>query len=72
MDHLVSAKVYPLLREKGSLCCGKIRCKTCLNIKETNTFQNFVTKKGYKINHHFHCDSKCIVYLVSSKMCGLQ
>ena len=71
-NHLVQAKVYPLLREKGSSCCEKSRCETCFKIKETNTFQSFVTKKIYKINHHFHCDSKCIVYLLSCKVCGLQ
>ena len=63
--------MYCLLREKGS-CCGESRCETCFNIKETNTFQSFVTKKVYEINHHFHCDSKCIVYLLSCKVCGLQ
>ena len=71
-NHLVPAKIYPLLRQKGSTCCGKGRCETCFNMKETNTFQSFVTKKVYKINHHFHCDSKCIVYLLSCKVCGLQ
>ena len=71
-NHLVRAKVYPLLREKKSSCCGKSRCETCFNIKETNTFQSFVTKKVYKINHHFHCDSKCIVYFLSCKVCGLK
>ena len=70
--HLVRAKVYPLLREKGSSCCGKSRCETCFNIKETNTFQSFVTKKVYKINHHFHCDSMCIVYLLYCEVYGLQ
>ena len=55
-NHLVRAKVYNLLREKGSSCCGKSRCKTCFNTKKTNTFQSFVTKKLYKTNHHFHCD----------------
>ena len=62
----------PLIREKGSTCCGKGRCETCFNIKETNTFQSFVTKKVYKINHYFHCDNKCIVYLLSSKVRGQQ
>ena len=71
-NHLVRAKVYPLLKKKGSSCCGKSRCETCFNVKETNTFQSFVTKKVYKINHHFHCDSKCIVYLLYYKVCGLQ
>ena len=64
--------MYPLLREKSSSCCGKSRCKTCFNIKGRNTFQSFLIKMVYKINHHFHCDSKCIVYLLSCKVCGLQ
>ena len=70
-NHFVRAKVYPFLREKGSSCCGKSTCETCFNIKETNTFQSFVTKKVYKVNHHFHCDSKCLLYLLSCKVCGL-
>ena len=71
-NHLVRAKVFPLQREKGSSCCGKCRCETYFNIKETNTFQSFVTIKVYKINHHFHCDSKCTVYRISCKVWGLQ
>ena len=68
--HLVREKGYSLLREKESLFCGKIMCETCFNIKETNTFISFVTKKVYKIQHHFHCDSRCIVYLLFCKVCS--
>ena len=71
-NYLVWVKLYPLLRGKGSSCCGKSRCEICFNIKETNTFQRFVSRKVYKINHHFNCDSKCIVYLLSCKVGGLQ
>ena len=39
-SHLVRAKVYPIIREKGSSCCGKNRCETCLNMQETDTFQS--------------------------------
>ena len=35
-------------------------------------FQSFVTERVYKIKHHFHCDSKCIAYLLSCKVCGIQ
>ena len=70
--HLVWENVYPLLREKGSSCCGKNRCETFFNIKETKTFESFVIKKVCEINHYFHCDSKCFVYLLSCKVCGLQ
>ena len=41
-------------------------------MQETGTFQSFVIKEVYKINHHFHCDSKCVIYLISCKVCGLQ
>ena len=71
-SHLVRAKVYLLIRKKGSSCCGKSRCETCFNIRETDTFQSFVTKEIYKINNHFHCDSKSVIYLISCKVCGLQ
>ena len=67
---LVRAKMYPLLREKRSSCCGESSSKTCLNIKEINTFQSFVIKKIYKIN--YHCDSKCALYFLSCKLCNLQ
>ena len=60
-SHLVHAKVYPLIREKGSSCCGKSTCETFFDLPETDTFQSFVTKQVYKINHHFHCDSKCVI-----------
>ena len=71
-SHLVRAKVHPLLRVRRSSCCNKSRCQTCINVKNTDTFQSFVTKESYKINHHFNCDSKCVVYLLSCKVCGLQ
>ena len=62
-NHLVRAKVYPLIREKGTFCCKKSRCETCCNIKQTDTFESFENKKTYKINHYFNCDSKCLIYL---------
>ena len=52
--------------------CNKSKCQTCLNAKNTDVFQSFVTKESYKINHMFDCDSKCIIYLFSCKTCGLQ
>ena len=41
-------------------------------MQETGTFKSFVIKEVYKINHHFHFDSKCVIYLISCKVCGLQ
>ena len=64
-NHFVQVKVYLLLREKEPSCCGKSRCGTCSNL-------SFVTEKIDKINHDFDCHSRCIVYLLSCKVCGLQ
>ena len=44
----------------------------CLNINETETFESFQTKQKYKINHHLNCNDKCLIYLLSCKVCGLQ
>ena len=69
--YLVRAKVYPLLRKCGSSGC-KCKCKTCLNVNNTDVFQSFVRKESYKINHKFDCDRKYITYLFSCKACRLQ
>ena len=43
-----------------------------LNVSETDVFQSFQTKKQYKINHQLNCNDKCLIYLLSCKVCGLQ
>ena len=48
------------------------RCLVCLNVTETDTFVSFQTKKQYKINHNLNCNNKCLVYLLSCKIWGLQ
>ena len=67
--HLFRAKVHPLVREKG---CGKNRYEICCIINQTNTFESFVTKKVYKVNNSFNCDSEYLIYLFSCKICGIQ
>ena len=72
-SHLVRAKIYPVgERLVGSRKCNKNRCQVCKNVIETETFQSFVDKKIYKINHRFTCSDKCLVYLLSCKVCGMQ
>ena len=71
--HLVGAKVYPVEeRLVGSRKCLRNRCQVCKNVVETDIFQSFVDKKVYKINHRFTCSDKCLVYLLSCKVCGRQ
>ena len=69
---LVRFKVYLLVRKVGFAKCTGKRCLVCLNINETDTFESFQTKQKYKINHHLNCNDKCLIYLLSCKVCGLQ
>ena len=69
---LVRSEVYPLERKVGSAKCNGKRCQVCLNINETDTFESFQTKQKYKINHHFNCNDKCLIYFLSCKPCSLQ
>ena len=65
--------MYPRsLREKGIFCCGNSRCETCCNIKQSDSFESFLTNKVDKTNHSFNFDSKCLIYLFSCKVCGIQ
>ena len=70
--YLVRAKVYPLERTVGSFKCEKSRCQVCLNVNETDTFASTVTRKTYKINYKFDCSDKCLIYLLTCKICLIQ
>ena len=72
LPHLVRSKIYPLERKFGSEKCKSKRCLVCLNVSETDVFQSFQTKEQYKINHQLNCNNKCLIYLLSCKVCGLQ
>ena len=72
LNFLIRSKVYPLERK---ICPEKYngkRCLVCLNVAETDTFESFQTKKQYRINHKLNCNDKCLVYLLSCKICDLQ
>ena len=71
-SHFVRSKLYPQEQKTGSSKCNSPRCLTCNNIKECDTFTSHVTKETFKINHHFNCNSKCLIYLFSCKVCGKQ
>ena len=68
-NYLVREKVPSLVREKGCKKCNKPRCLTCKNIQESDTFECTVDGKHYNVNHHFNCDSKGVVYLLTCKVC---
>ena len=66
------SKVYPLERTAGSSKCGSKRYQVYLNVSETDVFESFQTKRQYKINYHHDYNDKCLIYLLSCKICGLQ
>ena len=70
---LVWAKAYPVAeRLVGSRKCDKNRCQVCKNGIEIETFQSFDNKKIYKINQRFTCSDKCLLYVLSCKVFGMQ
>ena len=71
-SYLVRSKIYPLERKVGSEKCKSKHCLVCLNFSETDVFQSFQTKEQYKISHQLNCNDKCLIYLFSCKVCGLQ
>ena len=71
-SYLVRSKIYPLGRRVGSEKCKSKRCLVCLNVSKTDAFQSFQTKEQYKINHQLNCNDKCLIYLLSCKVYGLQ
>ena len=71
-SHLVRSKLYSQKRKTSSSKCNSPRCLTCSNIKKCDTFTSHVTTETFKINHHFNCNSKCLIYLFSCKVCGKQ
>ena len=71
-SYLVRAKLYPLERFVGSKKCNGKKCDVCLNVTETDVFNSTVTNEEYKINHQLSCKGKCLVYLLTCKICSIQ
>ena len=69
---MVRSKIHPLERKVGSEKCKNERYLVCLNVSETDVCQSFQTKEEYNINHQLNCNDKCLIYLLSCKVCGLQ
>ena len=71
-SHLVRFKIYPRKRKVASEKCKSKRCLMCLNVTETEIFQSFQTKEEYKRNDKLNCNDKCLIYLLSCKVCSVQ
>ena len=63
-SHLVRSKLYLFKRTTGSYKCNTPRCQVGQNVKECYEFSSHVTKKTFKINHYFDCNSKSLIYLL--------
>ena len=71
-SYLVCAKLYRLEKKIGSIKCGKCRCLVCNNIEENDTFISTFTGESLQINHPMCCNDKCLVYLLTCKICKNQ
>ena len=69
---LVRSKFYPLEEKSCSPKCNGRSCQVCLSINEIGTYESFQTKQICKINHHSNYSGKCLINLLSCKVCGLQ
>ena len=71
-SHHVKSKIYPLVWVIGSTKCQNKRGQVCYSIRETDCFQSYNLNIEHKVNHKFHCNDKCLVYLLTCKFCWKQ
>ena len=71
-SYLVRAKLCHVEKKRGSYKCDNLRCLVCNNIEETKTFTSTVTGELFKINYHLCCNDKCLIYLLTFKVCKKQ
>ena len=66
------SKLYPPEQNIGSTKCNSPHCLTCNNVKECDIFTSHCTKETFKINYQFNCNSTCLIYLFSCRVCEKQ
>ena len=44
----------------------------CVSVDTCDSFHSYVSKKEYKINFAFNCDSSNVIYLFDCVVCGFQ
>ena len=71
-NSLVRAKLPKLEIRKGTFRCKNSRCEVCLNLVETNEFIRSSDGKIFKINYELGCNSTCLIYLMTCKICKKQ
>ena len=71
-NQVVRAKLPRKDQRRGTFKCGSRRCEVCRNLIETNIFERSHDGKKYKINFEFDCNSNCLIYLMTCKICNKQ
>ena len=70
--HLLRSKRYPLKQSTGYYKCNTLRCQAGKNVKKCYDFLSHANKQTFKIIRCFECSSKCLIYLMSCKVCRKQ
>ena len=68
-SYFIRAKLYHLERTVGSYKCKGKRCRVCNNITEADSFTCSNDQTNSKINQMFHCNEKCLIYLIMCNRC---
>ena len=55
--------------EKGNFPCGHSNCEICKILEPGKEFKSTVTGEVFKMNFHFDCNSVCVVYLLTCRIC---
>ena len=65
-DKLLSSKLKEFVcKDAGTNICGHSNCDICKIFESGDQFESKVTKKKYRINFAFDCNSCFIVYLLT-------
>ena len=67
-DILIKGSLEDNQQPRGTIPCGKIRCKTCDHIQSGNTIMK--EQERYQIRGSFTCQSRNVVYLLTCSICN--
>ena len=69
-DKLVRSKIRENDEgERGNFPSGHSNCEICKILEPGKEFKSTVTGEVFKMNFHFDCNSICVVYLLTCRVC---
>ena len=72
-DKLVKSKIRQNdEEERGNFPCGQSNCEMCKILEPGKEFKSTVFGEVFKMNFHFDCNSICVVYLLTCRICEKQ